>query len=316
MPTSLVYVLVTCTALFWGLSFHVGKLILGSMGPLTAVALRFVIASLALLPVTLLRQRHFWAQLRAHAPAFLFLGIVGVSGFNVLLFFGLQFTSPVNGAMIMSTNPLLVLVMARLLLGERMGLEQQVGGILCLLGVLTVITGGELQALTELRANPGDVLILAANGCWALYTVLVRRWLTAVPPLLITTATVLVSALFVGLVALWEVPRVSLAALPAAAWGGLTFLGIAGSALAYLFWNLGIQVLGAPRTSIFFNLVPLFTTLCSMLLGESLRPSQLVGGAVAIVGVLLSSRSPHQPQVMPAVSSCAVLDLPGAGRPK
>jgi drug/metabolite transporter (DMT)-like permease len=94
--------------------------------------------------------------------------------------------------------------------------------------------------------------------------------------------------------ALSERPWIALAHTPVAAWGGLAYLVVATTLLAYLWWNLGIQRVGAGRTAIFSNLVPPFGVLIAWLvLGESLTALQLLGGGLCLAGVWVCQQLPR-----------------------
>jgi len=131
--------------------------------------------------------------------------------------------------------------------------------------------------------------------CWAIYTVVGRYALNgeaAASPLALTTVTTLWGALMLtaGMPLEWDGWQVH--DISVAAWASIVYLGAGGTALAFVWYAEGLQQLGAARTAVFNNLVPVFGVLFgTLLLGEPLLISMLIGGAVAIIGVTLTNWS-------------------------
>jgi drug/metabolite transporter (DMT)-like permease len=139
----------------------------------------------------------------------------------------------------------------------------------------------------------GDGLSLLAGLSWGIYL-----YLCKVAMRRHSAETILAYAMGMGGVlllplALLERPWIALASTPIAAWGRLAYLVVANTLLAYLWWNLGIQQVGAGRTAVFSNLVPPFGVLIAWLaLGERLTPLQLMGGGLCLIGVWVCQRPP------------------------
>jgi len=284
MQIGITYASVALTAVLWGANFNLSKHVLVDLNALTAAAARFDIAALVMLVVTALKGQA--VPLIRHGRAYLTLGLVGIGAFNVLFFCGMQMTSAVNGALIMALNPLVTAVLAFLITGYRPSSRQLWAFPLGLAGVGVVVLGGG----AHLRIAGGDLLMLAANLCWALYNVLVGKLLPRdVGALANTTAVMLAGAVALSLVA--ALAGAPLAAPGADALGSLLLMSLLGTVLAYLFWNEGIARLGAARTAVFLNLVPVSSMVISALEGHPPTPVQLVGGATVIGAVTLASLS-------------------------
>jgi drug/metabolite transporter (DMT)-like permease len=289
MSKSLTITLVALTALFWGASFNVGKYIVEYLPPLTAASIRFTLASVLILAIMFWKEKNILANIKNNWLAYIIIGVVGVAGFNGLFFLGLKYTSAVNGALIMATNPLVTMLLAAVLLKEPISKSQRAGILLSLVGVLIVIAQGSMLVLLNMKMSLGDGIIFAANVCWAMYGVLGRKLVKDSSPLISTAMT-----MCTGTIALIFLSGASLFSVDAATlnwgvYGGLIYLAVFCSVLAYLFWNCGIANLGATTTSTFFNLVPVFTVLISLCLGQPVSTIQLVGGALVILGVLIST---------------------------
>src|SRR5258708_660539 len=161
MQTRTTYALVALTSLVWGANFNLAKHVLADLTAPVAAAARFDIAALVMLVVTALKGQA--VPLIRHGRAYAILGLVGIGGFNVLFFYGLQMTSAVNGAVNMAINPLVPGGVAFLMTGYRPSARQLWAFPIGLAGVGVVVLGGGAQ----LHVARGDMLMLTANLCWA-----------------------------------------------------------------------------------------------------------------------------------------------------
>ncbi|MBC7951242.1 MAG: DMT family transporter [Rhodospirillaceae bacterium] len=273
-------VLVALSAVLWGANFNLSKPVLTELHPLVAGAARFLIAALVMLMVMAARREP--VPLIRHAKAYGVLGLVGIGGFNLLFFLGMQETSAVNGALIMATNPLLTALLAAVILGERPNPRHMAALPVALAGVAVVLLGGG----ASVALSRGDALMLGANLCWAFYNVLGRRLMPAGSGLANTTGTMVMGALALTAAAVLTNAPVSLPGVHAAT--TLIAMALGGSVLAYLFYNAGLARLGAGRTALFLNLVPVTTMIIAALTGTPPSPLQLAGGLVTIGAVTVA----------------------------
>lgn len=300
MSRKWVYGLVTLSTLFWGMNFALAGPVMVDEPPLYAAAMRFLLASVVIVVLAVARREPLMQRARRHAGVFLMIGTVGIGVFNLLFFFALQRTSAANASLIMATNPLLTMLLAALLVGERPSASQLVALPLALLGVAVVITGGDLQRLASLHVASGDLIMLGADVSWAFYNVLGRRYMPAGSPLANTTLMMIAGTLILVIAALAsdEVP-----VMPGITSGvSLMIMALGGTVLAYLFWTTGIARLGAGRTALFLNLVPVFAMLTATTMGVLPTPAQLIGGAL-VIGAVLVAMLPYGKRAPIAVAS-------------
>jgi drug/metabolite transporter (DMT)-like permease len=286
MKQQTVYAMVIGATFFWGANFVLAGPVLTDLPPLWAAALRFLLGAVLMLVLARWRKEGLAAPARAHSGIYLLLGLVGITAFNVLFFYAMQSTSAVNAALIMATNPLLTTLLAALLLGERPSARQLASIPLALFGVAIVISGGHLQHLLNLHVARGDVLMLGADLAWAFYNVLGRRYMPARSSIANTTLVMSAGAVLLLIVAFSSGTTPHLPGEKAIL--ALALMVIGGTVLAYLFWNTGIAHLGAGRTALFLNLVPVFAMLIGIAIGSVPSLAQLVGGLLVIGGISLS----------------------------
>lgn len=281
-----VYTRVTLATVFWGANFVLIGPVLQDFPPLWAAALRFGLAALILLTIATWQGVDLRKPALAHAGVFGGLAAVGVVGFNLLFVFAMATTSATNGALIMATNPLITTLIAYAVLAERPSLRQWSVLPLAFIGVAVVISDGDMSHLTRMEFATGDVLMLVANVAWALYNVLSRRYMPASAPLANTTLLMSFGAVLLLFVALVSNEPLRWPSLQAGS--ALIAMATGGTALAYLFWIGGIARLGAGRTALFMNLVPVFAVLTAALVGVVPTPVQVVGGLLVIGSVTVA----------------------------
>ena len=281
MSLPITYLLVALTAVMWGANFNLSKPVLAELHPFVAGADRYLIAAAIMLALTWLRGER--VPLR-HGKTYVTLGIVGVFGFNLFFFLGMASTSPVNGALIMALNPLTTALVAWAMLGDKPTRRQMLAFPVGIVGVGVVVLGAGAQ----LHTSFGDLFLMIANINWAFYNVLVKRHMPADTSGVANTAGIMtVGALALTLVAVIAGADFVMPSLHAGS--ALIAMAVGGGVLAYLFWNMGIGVLGAARAAIFLNLVPVASMGIAAFGGEPPTAVQLLGGALVIGAVSFAS---------------------------
>jgi drug/metabolite transporter (DMT)-like permease len=285
------YLMLTGAALFWAGNFVTARALGDAWTPLTLNAARWLVASAVLAPFTWASLRAHAGTLARHAPWLLSLSLTGVVGFQTLLYLALQATTVVNAAIIAATTPLVVALGARIAFGEPFPRLQALGTALSLAGALVVVARGDPAALASVRLGGGELWMLVAVPCWAVYSLLLMRGPRQLPQVTVVSATSLVGVpLTLGLAAidltLGAEVRVSAPSL-----AGAAYIGVFAGALAFVFWSRGIAAIGPSRASLFLHLMPLFAALLGVtFLAEPLAGYHALGAALVVSGVALASR--------------------------
>jgi drug/metabolite transporter (DMT)-like permease len=284
------YLLMTLTMLFWSINFIVGRWAAGHVPPITLSALRWTGATLLILTVAWPHVRREWSVIRCHWPMLLMLGITGTAVYNTLQYLALVFTTATSAGVINSAGPVLIVLACYIFFGDRVSPRQAFGIAVSLLGVLIVITKGDLGSLLALSFNIGDVIMLSAMVVTAVYTAYLRKR----PPLHMLSFAAVIYAIAAVLnlpLALVELAAGAHLDLSPASLAAIAYTAIFPSALAYLCFNRGIEIIGGPRAGAFLHLIPLFTAALAMLfLGEQPQPFHAAGFAFIVGGVALAAR--------------------------
>lgn len=280
VKASLYLVLAT---LFWSGNFVVGQAAVASMTPLDLTFWRWTLAALPLLALAHFVEKPDWRAVLRRWPVLLLLSALGMSGYTLLLYSALGYTSAMNASLITAANPALIVVMAIFLLGERTTRLGWLGIGLGLLGVLLVLTRGELQRVLSLSINTGELLMIGAIVVWGSYTIIARR--LDIPAIAATAVQVTMATVTLAPFAL--AMHVRLPETPAEGWS-LAYIAVFPSLGAYLFWNLALKTTPPGTAGNYLNLMVVFTAVITVALGTPLTLVQVAGGIMVVAGVLLT----------------------------
>ncbi|SDO27716.1 DMT family transporter [Alkalicoccus daliensis] len=286
------YLFITIAMLFFSGNFIAGKAFEGTISPVTLAFFRAFMGALVLLPLcwkTILDNTSLWKQ---EWRPLVGLSVTGIILFNVSLYAAVSFTSTINAAIVDALTPAAAGVLGFILLRERLLPVQNFGIVISFLGILWIITEGSIEVLTNLAFNIGDIIMFAGIICWALYSIIIKQHTYKFPAVAGLTMTMILGAVIMLPFALIESSILGFPELNNwAVVGGLFYIGIFPSAIALLLWYRGVGEIGPSKASVFFNLVPVFTTVLAVtLLGETFTYHQLFGGLVVLGGVYLSTK--------------------------
>ena len=294
MPNNryLVLLAVTLSTFFWGSNFNAGASVVADASPFVVATERFVFATIIIIIFMLLKDRTSIIALQKNWIAFIALGLLGITGFNLAFFIGLKTTSAINGALIMATSPITTALLAAMIDKHKITLIQTVGMLISLFGVVIVVSNGSIMNLISLNFSSGDLIIMLGNLAWATYTVGSRKYISNSTPLQTTTYTMLFGTIGILLFTVYNNNLlISLSNITIKNHLILVYMAVCGTVLAYLFWNFGIKEIGAANTAVFFNLVPVFTMILALFTGSVPNLLQISGALIVICGVILATGS-------------------------
>lgn len=289
--------LLVLTNLFWAGSMVIGRAVHELVPPVALAFWRWLIALILVLPFAWPQLRRDWPVLCRQWPLMLVLGTSGIGAYNTITYFGLQTTTALNALLMQSATPLAILLSSFLLFRERPSHRQSFAVFISLVGVAVIAGQGSLQMLLHLSLNRGDVFILLGIAIYAIYAALLRRR-PAVHPLSFLAATFAIGTANLLPFYVWE--RMSGAVLhpTPGALLAILFLGVFPAFIAYLFFNRGVELIGANRAGQFIHLIPVFGSLLAVVaLGESFHAYHLAGILLIAAGIMLATIRAAAPSV-------------------
>lgn len=277
---------VLLAVLIWGASFAFTKRALAEVSPLALVLARCGLGSLTML--ALWRPRGAfrglapveWLQLSA-------ISLSGVVGQQTIQAYALRHTSANHAGWMLAATPIVVALAMAAFFGERMGPRRWGGFALAAAGTLLVALSRQLVAGAGLMSTGwGDFLFLLSCGNWALYVIMMDRWLKSRSQRDVTVMSMAAGFAIMAAAALVGGQWRQLLGASAPVWACLVYLGVLSSGLGYLFWNAGVEAIGPSATSAFLYLEPIAALAAGrLMLGEGIAATAVSGGALILVGV-------------------------------
>jgi drug/metabolite transporter (DMT)-like permease len=284
------YLLLALASLFWAANTVLGRFIVGHVPPITLAFIRWSGAFVILLPFAARHLARDWPMIRKHAGVMTLLAFTGFSVYNTLAYYGLQYTTAINGLLLQSVAPLFVAMWTFALFRERLTLRQAGGICVSLTGVFVIVCHGSLAVLRGLEFNRGDVCFVLALVVYGFYTAFLRKR-PPMHPFSFLAAGMGAGALFLIPAMVWELASGRTVTLDAESIASFAFVCVFPSLLGYLFLNRGIELIGANRAAPFIHLVPVFgSVMAIVLLGEQFQLYHAIGYGLVFSGITVATK--------------------------
>lgn len=295
MTAKKIYILMTCSTVFWAGAFIAGKYTVPYIPTFTLTFLRFFFATIILYFVMKSVNKRMevpYKLEKSHMKIYLYTGFIGMFGYHILFFTALKYTTAINSSIIAATNPIVTVILAFIFLKNKLTIKQLLGVLLSFIGVILTITGANLDILRSLSLNIGDLWMLAAVVAWAAYGIVSKSKGKDIPPIVLTYYSFLVCTIILIPFIVYEKPWEFLASVPVSAYVAVIYMSIFPSVIGYLVQQMAIKEIGPSKASIFVNLVPVFSIILAVvILDELLEPIKLLTAGLIIAGVLICQRS-------------------------
>jgi drug/metabolite transporter (DMT)-like permease len=283
------YLLLSLTSLFWAGNTVLGRFIVGHVPPMTLSFVRWTGAFLILLPFAAGHLARDWPLIRKNAALMTLLAVVGFSAYNTMAYYGLQYTTAINGLLLQSIGPLFVALWTFALFGDRQTLRQAGGICVSLTGVVVIICHGSLAVLLGIAFNRGDIWFVIALVFYGFYTAMLRKR-PPIHPLSFLAVGMAGGAIFLIPAVAIELAGGRTMVFDAESILSFAFICLFPSLLGYLFLNRGIELVGANRAAPFIHLVPVFgSVLAIVLLGERFELYHAVGYGLVFSGITIAT---------------------------
>ena len=275
----------------WGGSFIATKIAVGQISPVAVVWLRFAMGIPLILFVVVVRKQFAFPK-GSEWLYFALLGFLGISLHQWLQSNGLKTAQATTTAWIVSTSPAFIAILGWTVLKEKLTLLQSCGIVLAMIGVLAVVSKGDVSAIAVGNFGTyGDFLILISSLNWAVVSILSRGGLKNHPSTLMTFWLMTIGWLIISAAFTSNNSLVEFANLDVRGWMAMIFLGVFCSGLAYIAWFDALSQLSAAQTGAFLFIEPLATlVVAAIVLKEQITFISILGGAVILFGIWLVNR--------------------------
>ncbi len=281
------YVFPMLAVFSWAGNTVITKMSASSIEPTEIGFYRWLFAGLLLTPLALRPTLRNWHNIRPHLGKIFIMGTLGMAMFQSLMYFAAQYTSAANIGIIQALIPAISLVLAVMVLRQTLTRAAVIGAATAFIGVLLVVSNGELLLLVRQGVNWGDALMVGAVTAYALYSTLLKHWQVAIPALQMLYLQMLAAIIVQFPLFLFQ-PRtgLNLENFPL-----VLYACLAASIVAPMAWMRGVHLMEPSRIAIFFNLMPILSLfIAALTLGEKIEIYHWVGAGIIILGVFMAER--------------------------
>jgi drug/metabolite transporter (DMT)-like permease len=277
--------------LIWSGNFIIARSVIKNIPPVTLAFYRWLTATIILLPFAghafikefiLVRQKFFY---------FLLAAVSGVSMFNTFVYIAGHYAEAINLALIgTTTSPIMSVILARIFLKEKIPVSRIIGMIVCITGILLLLSKGHLETLLSFSFSKGDWWMLAAAFTFAVYNVSARKKPQGMHPVNFLFTVFLIGTIVLLPFYLFEWQQKGGFDVNVSSLGAILYLGLGTSVISFLLWNKSIACLGVSRTSLFGNLIPVFSTIEAVLiLHEQISWIQVISFGIVLIGLVIAN---------------------------
>ncbi|KQL35990.1 DMT family transporter [Psychrobacillus sp. FJAT-21963] len=277
----------------WGGMYVVVKILVAVIPPLELVWMRYLIALVALVIIGLVTRQN-WRIKRRHFGIIIAISIIGYVISIVTQETGTMLSTAQMGAIITSTTPAFMVLFASLILKERLTLKKAISVSLATIGVITIVGIDDINMSSML----GGVSLIIAALTWALMSVLIKRLPSDYSQIVVTTYATLIAFVVLTPFVITKLPQIDINDLTnPTILGGLIYLGVVSTSIAFLLWNRGLQMLNASSGGVFFFVQPVVGTFLGwLILGETISITFWIGSVLILLGVLIVIKDRHEEQ--------------------
>jgi len=284
-------VLAVAATIIWSGNFIIARGIINDIPPVSLSFFRWLTAVIILLPIAWRHIKPSWIIVKQNNSYFIWTALMGVSLFNTFVYIAGHTSTAINLALIGTTSsPIISVILAHYFLKEHITWRRVVSISICLAGILFLLSKGNLLNLLQLKITAGDAWVLLAAFCFAVYNILTRK-----KPKEISALGFLFFVFLIGTIMLFPAYVIETVSSKAIIWSwksasAILYLGLGTSVISFLFWNRSIKEMGAGRTALFGNLIPIFSSIeAVILLGEKITMIHIISFVLIAVGLLIDN---------------------------
>ena len=284
------YLLMVLTALAWSGNAITGRGLNDIIPPIGLAFWRWVVAFPILVLIAWPHLQKDIPKIRENWFVLIVLSVLSISAYNTFLYYGLLSTTAINSLLINTARPVVIVLLSLLFFGQGITLKQGFGFFLAFIGTTVIIIKADISRLASLDFNVGDIWVLAAMGCWALFTVLLKKR-PKMHPTSFITITVFIGALILLPFYIWETLSIKPTPFVLETVLGVFYLAIFASIVAYLFYNRAVEIAGANKAGQVSYILPILGSILAIfLLDETFQMYHATGFMLILLGVYFGSK--------------------------
>jgi len=277
----------------WSGNFIIARGLSESIPPVSLAFYRWVVAVAVFLPFALkplVRERE---HLRAHLLYLSMTALLGVTLFNTLIYCAGHTTSALNLSLISITFPIFIVILSRIIYGECITAMKSIGIAMVAIGVILLITRGNISRLLNISFAVGDVWMLAAAIIFAVYSIMLKHKPEQLSIWAFQLSTFILGLIFLSPFFIWETITTPAIGFDQKTVGAILYVGIFASFAAFVLWNKAIVMVGPSKAGMVYYTLPLFSgVLAYIFLGENIGIFHLYSVLLIVPGILIANYDP------------------------
>jgi drug/metabolite transporter (DMT)-like permease len=277
--------------IIWSGNFIVSRYSIQLAGPISLAFFRWSIATISMLPFAIQNLKKEKQLFKANFSYFFWMALVGVALYNTMIYQAGHSTTAINMALFGSIiHPIVATLLAAWIVQEKLNWKSITGIVLGIVGIIVLLSKGDLNTLLHLKITTGDLWMIGAGLCFGSYNVFVRK-----KPIGISNNSFLLVLFAIGTIllcpfAIYEMNYIQPVHFNKQLLFIVLYLGIGNSTIAYLLWNKAIHTLGSAKTALFGTLIPFLSSIEALfILNEQFNIFQIISGGIIICGIVINT---------------------------
>ncbi len=284
------YLIMGSTIIFWALAFPFIKIGLTELSSVNLTIMRLFIVCIVFLLLRLLKPKKFSKLYKKDIIPIFLLGFLGIIVYHLGLNYGEIYISASAASLIIATIPIFIIILAAIVLKEKITKKIALGIALSLLGVIIISLAGTPDSSIEITYLSGALAVLIAAIMGAGYTIAGKKLLKRYSALSLTVYAFLLGSLgllpFITTSLFEEVATMSITG-----WSTILYLGIFPTVIGYVLWYVALEIKTASEISVYLYFIPVISTIISyFFFDEQITWLFIVGGGLVILGLYIANR--------------------------
>ncbi|HJS53294.1 MAG TPA: DMT family transporter [Chitinophagaceae bacterium] len=283
--------LAVLATLIWSGNFIIARGVIKDIPPVTLAFYRWLTATVIIAPFA---WKYFIVEIKIIKERFWFFllaAITGVSMFNTFVYVAGHHSTAINMAILGTcSSPIMSVILARIFLKEKIPALRIIGMIVCISGILLLLSKGNIENLLTLQFTKGDWWILAAALTFAIYNTTVKKKPQGIHPVNFLFIIFFLGTVFLLPFYLSELDTEGGIAINTANLSTILYLGLGTSVICFYIWNKAIAALGSGRTALFGNLIPVFSSIEAVFfLNEKITLVHIISFILVVAGLVIAN---------------------------
>lgn len=283
------YLSALIATIIWSGNFIVARDLIDTVPPVTLAFWRWTIATVILFPFAIKPLLADWQVIKEHRLYIAITSLLGVSLFNTLIYIASHTTSVMSLSLIAISFPIFVIILSRIFYSEAITANKYVGVLLVLVGIITLVTKGNLTILKNIDLVVGDLWMLLGAITFAVYSLLVKKKPQQLSSRSFQLITFLIGVLFLAPFYLWEEnhSNFEIHSISSNTLYAILYIGLFASLVSYFLWGKAVATIGPTKSSMIYCTLPIFSGISAYIfLGEVLENIHIISMLLILVGVL------------------------------